>query len=299
MVSFQCEGCGDIVKKPKLDKHGSMCHSAFTCIDCSKTFSGPAEWKSHTSCVSEAEKYQKCLYKGPKGQQQNGGPRYNADGRTNGGRNAPATGKYQSWGRNNGPQGARPAWGRPYTRNEATGANNTPLGTPARMSPVTISPASPAEPAQDAPPKTKVAPKEKNWSRRRPQSAVNGEASEEPRKKKAKTAEDVAAKPSERVEESEKKQKKSKKDKQHQEGGGSAELNAAEESKKKRKDKKSKKTESETEEAVSTESTTTQASAVAEQSVGAEKAGKKEKKEKKERKEKKHRKSKSETEEAS
>lgn len=56
-----------MVKKPKLDKHGSMCHSAFTCIDCSKTFQGPAQWKSHTSCISEAEKYQGNLYKGPKG----------------------------------------------------------------------------------------------------------------------------------------------------------------------------------------------------------------------------------------
>ncbi|KAI0744100.1 hypothetical protein C8Q80DRAFT_1058617, partial [Daedaleopsis nitida] len=59
-------GCGDTVKKPKLDKHHSMCNSSVTCIDCSTTFAGPAQWKSHTSCISEAEKYQKGLYKGPK-----------------------------------------------------------------------------------------------------------------------------------------------------------------------------------------------------------------------------------------
>lgn len=38
-----------------------------SCLDCSKKFYSQAEYKSHTSCVSEAEKYQKGLYKGPKG----------------------------------------------------------------------------------------------------------------------------------------------------------------------------------------------------------------------------------------
>lgn len=54
------------MKKPKLDNHFGKCHSPFTCVDCSKTFGGPKEWKSHTSCISEAEKYQKSLYKGKK-----------------------------------------------------------------------------------------------------------------------------------------------------------------------------------------------------------------------------------------
>ncbi|KAH9963899.1 hypothetical protein BC827DRAFT_99706 [Russula dissimulans] len=66
MVSFQCDTCTDVVKKPKLDRHYGQCRSSFTCIDCSKTFRGPAEWKAHTSCITEAEKYQKSLYKGPK-----------------------------------------------------------------------------------------------------------------------------------------------------------------------------------------------------------------------------------------
>ncbi|KAM6501880.1 hypothetical protein JOM56_001857 [Amanita muscaria] len=65
MVSFSCGGCTDVVKKPKLDQHWSRCHSSFDCIDCSKTFKSPAEWKAHTSCITEAEKYQKALYKGP------------------------------------------------------------------------------------------------------------------------------------------------------------------------------------------------------------------------------------------
>lgn len=54
------------MKKPKLDTHRSQCHASFTCIDCSTTFDGPAQYKSHTQCISEAEKYQKGLYKGPK-----------------------------------------------------------------------------------------------------------------------------------------------------------------------------------------------------------------------------------------
>ncbi|KAI8140890.1 LYAR-type C2HC zinc finger-domain-containing protein, partial [Fennellomyces sp. T-0311] len=54
--------CGDVVKKPKLDQHGRRCGATFTCIDCSTTFQGTS-YKSHTSCISEAEKYQKTLYK--------------------------------------------------------------------------------------------------------------------------------------------------------------------------------------------------------------------------------------------
>lgn len=157
-----------MVKKPKLDKHGSMCHSAFTCIDCSKTFQGPAQWKSHTSCISEAEKYQGNLYKGPKGvslsyydrysfthvhkqQEQNGGPRSNGNARA-GQRNSnvPAS-NYQPWSYNGGSQGGRPTWGKQYTRNEATGANVTPLGTPLRMSPISTPVSLPDSPSNTPP----------------------------------------------------------------------------------------------------------------------------------------------------
>lgn len=37
----------------------------FSCIDCHKVFTGD-EYKAHTSCISEAEKYQGALYKGDK-----------------------------------------------------------------------------------------------------------------------------------------------------------------------------------------------------------------------------------------
>ncbi|KAJ9096721.1 hypothetical protein QFC21_004991 [Naganishia friedmannii] len=65
MVSFQCDGCGDTIKKPQLDKHRNRCWATFSCIDCSTTFHG-TDYKSHTSCISEAEKYQGALYKGKK-----------------------------------------------------------------------------------------------------------------------------------------------------------------------------------------------------------------------------------------
>lgn len=66
MVSFSCEVCNDTVIKKKLDQHAQRCRGAyFTCIDCSKTFYGQ-EHRTHTLCISEAEKYEKALYKGKK-----------------------------------------------------------------------------------------------------------------------------------------------------------------------------------------------------------------------------------------
>ncbi|ODV61996.1 uncharacterized protein ASCRUDRAFT_80330 [Ascoidea rubescens DSM 1968] len=63
MVSFSCEVCNDTIIKKKLDNHKRMCYGAyFTCIDCSKTFEGN-DYRKHTSCVTEDEKYQKALYK--------------------------------------------------------------------------------------------------------------------------------------------------------------------------------------------------------------------------------------------
>jgi cell growth-regulating nucleolar protein len=66
LAYYSSTDCGDVVKKPKLDQHRTQCHGGFDCIDCSTTFNSPAEYKGHTSCISEAEKYQKGLYKGPK-----------------------------------------------------------------------------------------------------------------------------------------------------------------------------------------------------------------------------------------
>ncbi|KAJ5491251.1 hypothetical protein N7539_002818 [Penicillium diatomitis] len=74
MVSFQCEACGDIFTKKKLDPHRNQCRGAsFTCIDCMVHFQGTA-YRAHTSCMSEAQKYQGALYreKPAKGAQKKG-----------------------------------------------------------------------------------------------------------------------------------------------------------------------------------------------------------------------------------
>ncbi|KFY30390.1 hypothetical protein V494_08167 [Pseudogymnoascus sp. VKM F-4513 (FW-928)] len=78
MVSFSCEGCGDVLTKKKLDSHMNQCRGAsFTCLDCMVHFWG-TEYRSHTSCISEAQKYQGALYrpeKEKKGKNNNNGPK--------------------------------------------------------------------------------------------------------------------------------------------------------------------------------------------------------------------------------
>ncbi|GAV72976.1 zf-LYAR domain-containing protein/zf-met domain-containing protein [Cephalotus follicularis] len=62
MVWFQCEDCGENLKKPKLPNHFRICSSTkLSCIDCGETF-GQLSVQGHTQCITEAEKY------GPKGQ---------------------------------------------------------------------------------------------------------------------------------------------------------------------------------------------------------------------------------------
>ncbi len=65
MVFFVCNGCNESLKKNQVDRHASRCRDcwAVTCVDCSVTFPGN-EYASHTSCVSEAQKYEGSLYKG-------------------------------------------------------------------------------------------------------------------------------------------------------------------------------------------------------------------------------------------
>lgn len=62
MVSFQCDGCGDVQTKKKLDSHWNRCRAPFTCIDCMTTFHG-YDYRSHTSCMTEDQKYQGHLYR--------------------------------------------------------------------------------------------------------------------------------------------------------------------------------------------------------------------------------------------
>ena len=67
------QNCGDVLTKKKLDPHRNQCRGAsFTCLDCMVHFWG-TEYRAHTSCMSEAQKYQGHLYRGDKkkgGQQQ-------------------------------------------------------------------------------------------------------------------------------------------------------------------------------------------------------------------------------------
>ena len=64
MVSFICDACGNTVKKNQVEKHyQTVCRncSVLSCIDCGVDFPGDA-YASHTSCITEAEKYQGHLY---------------------------------------------------------------------------------------------------------------------------------------------------------------------------------------------------------------------------------------------
>uniref|UniRef100_M4B9V3 Zinc finger C2H2 LYAR-type domain-containing protein n=1 Tax=Hyaloperonospora arabidopsidis (strain Emoy2) TaxID=559515 RepID=M4B9V3_HYAAE len=71
MVFFVCEGCNETVKKNKVDMHASRCRNcwAVSCVDCSVVFEGN-DYAAHTSCMSEAEKYEKSLFTGNKHKQQ-------------------------------------------------------------------------------------------------------------------------------------------------------------------------------------------------------------------------------------
>ena len=58
MVFFQCDSCGEALKKAKVESHRYQCrNSSVSCIDCNKTFPG-SSYSQHSTCVSEAERYQ-------------------------------------------------------------------------------------------------------------------------------------------------------------------------------------------------------------------------------------------------
>ena len=67
MVFFVCEVCQESIKKNKVQNHCNNCRDCWvlTCVDCGVSFQGD-EYKSHATCISEAEKYQGALYRAPK-----------------------------------------------------------------------------------------------------------------------------------------------------------------------------------------------------------------------------------------
>eukprot|EP00559_Dactyliosolen_fragilissimus_P004621 CAMPEP_0184858570 /NCGR_PEP_ID=MMETSP0580-20130426/3650_1 /TAXON_ID=1118495 /ORGANISM="Dactyliosolen fragilissimus" /LENGTH=304 /DNA_ID=CAMNT_0027354787 /DNA_START=21 /DNA_END=935 /DNA_ORIENTATION=- len=60
MVSFTCDGCNETLKKNQVDSHARKCRqcSSVSCIDCCVCFWGD-DYKTHTSCITEAERYEK------------------------------------------------------------------------------------------------------------------------------------------------------------------------------------------------------------------------------------------------
>eukprot|EP00002_Diphylleia_rotans_P037119 TRINITY_DN8268_c0_g1_i1.p2 TRINITY_DN8268_c0_g1~~TRINITY_DN8268_c0_g1_i1.p2 ORF type:complete len:195 (-),score=56.94 TRINITY_DN8268_c0_g1_i1:158-742(-) len=64
MVYFVCDKCQTTLKKNQVDKHYGHCRNpSVSCVDCGVSFPDE-EYNGHTTCISEAEKYQGALYKG-------------------------------------------------------------------------------------------------------------------------------------------------------------------------------------------------------------------------------------------
>ncbi|RUS81402.1 hypothetical protein EGW08_010840 [Elysia chlorotica] len=58
MVFFNCNACGEALKKNQVEKHTLRCRSCevLSCVDCGKDFWGN-DYQSHTKCMTEEEKY--------------------------------------------------------------------------------------------------------------------------------------------------------------------------------------------------------------------------------------------------
>lgn len=58
MVFFNCNACGEALKKNQVEKHVIRCRQCevLSCVDCGKDFWGN-DYQSHTKCISEEEKY--------------------------------------------------------------------------------------------------------------------------------------------------------------------------------------------------------------------------------------------------
>ncbi|CAL1528729.1 unnamed protein product [Lymnaea stagnalis] len=58
MVFFNCNACGEALKKNQVEKHTLRCRqcAVLACVDCGKDFWGN-DYQTHTKCMSENEKY--------------------------------------------------------------------------------------------------------------------------------------------------------------------------------------------------------------------------------------------------
>lgn len=56
--------CQEVLKKAKLDLHARRCNffCGYSCVDCCAQFGHQQEWKQHTSCITEQEKYYGAFY---------------------------------------------------------------------------------------------------------------------------------------------------------------------------------------------------------------------------------------------
>ena len=63
MPVFICEACNETLKRAKVEAHAATCRNCWwlSCMDCNKRFGGNDYW-DHTSCVTEAERYQGATY---------------------------------------------------------------------------------------------------------------------------------------------------------------------------------------------------------------------------------------------
>jgi len=63
MPVFVCEACNETLKRAKVQAHAASCRGCWvmSCMDCNRKFEGDDYWE-HTSCVTEAERYQGHLY---------------------------------------------------------------------------------------------------------------------------------------------------------------------------------------------------------------------------------------------
>eukprot|EP00179_Madagascaria_erythrocladioides_P012203 CAMPEP_0198365956 /NCGR_PEP_ID=MMETSP1450-20131203/154439_1 /TAXON_ID=753684 ORGANISM="Madagascaria erythrocladiodes, Strain CCMP3234" /NCGR_SAMPLE_ID=MMETSP1450 /ASSEMBLY_ACC=CAM_ASM_001115 /LENGTH=271 /DNA_ID=CAMNT_0044073419 /DNA_START=628 /DNA_END=1443 /DNA_ORIENTATION=+ len=58
MVSFSCDRCQDVIKKPKVLAHFARCNTGrVSCVDCGVSFSSISV-KEHVGCLTEAQKYE-------------------------------------------------------------------------------------------------------------------------------------------------------------------------------------------------------------------------------------------------